>query len=56
MDAMPKRWPGPRYEVRAKFHAPLDFVYRWCTDYTPDDGPFEEESYQRRTPDGPLGR
>ncbi|MGC2034502.1 MAG: hypothetical protein WA761_03530 [Thermoplasmata archaeon] len=45
---MPKRWPGPRYEVRAKFHAPLDFVYRWCTDYTPDDGLFEEESYQRR--------
>jgi hypothetical protein len=48
MDPMPKRWPGPRYEVRASFRAPLDFVYRWCTDYTPNDGRYEGESYQRR--------
>jgi len=48
MKSIPKRWPGPRYEVRAKFRAPLGFVYRWCTDYTPADGRFEGEEYSRR--------
>ncbi len=45
---MPKRWPGPRYEVRATFRAPLGFVYRWCTDYTPKDAHLEQEEYERR--------
>lgn len=43
-----RRWPGPEYIVHAEFDAPLDFVYRWCTDYTPDDARYEDESYQRR--------
>jgi len=45
---MPTRWPGPSYEVRAVFRAPLDFVYRWCTNYTPDDARYEAENYTRR--------
>lgn len=45
---MPRKWPGPRYEVRATFGAPLEFVYHWCTDYTPQDARLEGERYQRR--------
>jgi len=45
---VPIRWPRPTYEVRAKFRAPLDFVYQWCTDYTPQDARYEQEKYQRR--------
>ncbi len=45
---MTKHWPGPTYEVRANFRAPLKFVYRWCTDYTPKDARYESEHYQRR--------
>jgi len=45
---MTTRWPGPVYEVRATFDAPLKFVYRWCTDYTPRDARLEEENYERR--------
>lgn len=42
------RWPGPTYQVRVEFRAPLEFVYRWCTDYTPEDAKYEGESFQRR--------
>jgi hypothetical protein len=45
---MSARWPGPSYEVRAVFQAPLDFVYRWCTDFTPHDARYEAEEYTRR--------
>jgi hypothetical protein len=45
---MPNRWPGPSYEVRVTFRAPIDFVYRWCTDYTPEDARYEKEDYTRR--------
>lgn len=45
---MPKRWPGPSYEVRSTFRAPLPFVYRWCTDYTPSDARYSLEGYDRR--------
>lgn len=45
---MARGWPGPRYQVRAEFHAPVEFVYRWCTDYTPQDARYEGESYRRR--------
>jgi|SRR5580693_3826100 hypothetical protein len=45
---MPRRWPGPRYEVRATFQAPLGFVYRWCTNYTPKDSRISGEGYDRR--------
>ena len=45
---MPKRRPSARYEVRATFEAPIGFVYRWCTDYTPQDSGFSGEGYVRR--------
>jgi len=45
---MTQRWPGPSYEVRVEFNAPLDFVYRWCTDFTPEDSKLETEEYERR--------
>ncbi|MGA7923759.1 MAG: hypothetical protein WCA77_07275 [Thermoplasmata archaeon] len=45
---MAKRWPGPTYEMRAEFRAPLDFVYRWCTDFTPQDAQSEGDDYSRR--------
>ena len=44
---MPPRWPGPRYEIRTTFRAPVDFVYRWCTDYTVDDARYEKDEYER---------
>ena len=48
MGGIPKKWPGPTYVVRATFRAPLDFVYRWCTDYTPQDARFEKDEYERK--------
>ena len=45
---MTNPWPGPRYEVRTTFRAPLDFVFRWCTDYTPTDARLSREKYERR--------
>jgi len=44
---MAKRWPPPTYRVQAEFDAPLDFVFRWCTDYTPDDARYGGEHYRR---------
>lgn len=34
--------------VRATFRAPVPYVFRWCTDYTPGDGPLEGEKFQRK--------
>jgi hypothetical protein len=45
---MARGWPRPTYQVRAEFRAPLEFVYRWCTDYTATDARYEGEGYQRR--------
>lgn len=41
-------WPPPVYEFEAEFDAPLSFVYRWCTDYSPKDGALSGEGYERR--------
>jgi len=48
---------APRvYEFRSRFHAPLPFVFRWCTDYTPDDPRIERDDYTRRiVRKGPRG-
>jgi hypothetical protein len=50
MAALPRLsdWPGPEYVIRQVFRAPVDFVYRWCTDFTPDDARLEGESYARK--------
>jgi len=45
---MTRTWPRPTYTVTAEFRAPLEFVYRWCTDYTPEDASYESEAYRRR--------
>jgi hypothetical protein len=44
----PKRRSTVIYEVRATFRAPLEFVFRWCTDYTPQDASYSGEGYDRR--------
>jgi hypothetical protein len=42
------RWPGPEYHVNVSFRAPIDFVFAWCTDYTPMDAALEKEAYERK--------
>jgi hypothetical protein len=37
-----------RVEIEQRFRAPLPFVFRWCTDYTPEDPRIEKERYVRR--------
>ena len=39
---------GPECHVQATFRAPIDFVFRWCTDFSPADARLEGESYDRR--------
>ncbi len=41
-------WPPPEYRMRTTINAPLDFVYRWCTDYRSDDARRAGEKYNRR--------
>lgn len=36
------------YEIRTKFRAPVPYVFRWCTDYTPDDASLEKDEYARK--------
>ena len=36
------------YEIRHRLDAPLEFVYAWATDYTPQDAKLEKEDYLRR--------
>ena len=36
------------YRVQITFQAPLPFVYRWCTNYSTEDGRYSGEGYQRR--------
>jgi hypothetical protein len=45
---MAKVAPATVYEFRSTFHAPLPFVFQWCTDYTPDDPILEKDNYTRR--------
>lgn len=35
--------PWKRYRVSVEFDVPLAFAYRWCTDYTPEDGKYGGE-------------
>jgi len=36
------------YVVHATFRAPMSFVLRWCTDYSPEDPGLEGERFRRR--------
>ena len=42
------RLPGPTYSIDVVFAAPLDYSYRWCTDYAPGDARLEGERYARK--------
>lgn len=42
------KWVGPEYHASVSFRAPLDFVFAWCTDYTPEDAGLEKEKYERK--------
>jgi hypothetical protein len=42
------RFPGPEFHVATTFRAPLEYVYRWCTDYTPHDPVLEGEKFLRK--------
>lgn len=37
-----------RYELRWTFRVPLDFAFRWCTDYTTEDGKLAGDGHERR--------
>jgi hypothetical protein len=41
-------WGGPEYRIRLSFDVPLDFAFAWCTNYSPEDGKLEGESYRRK--------
>jgi hypothetical protein len=45
---VPKPSPEARYEVGATLQAPLEFVFRWSTDYTPKDSRYSGEGFERR--------
>ena len=40
-------WTGP-YRISVTFRVPLEFMFAWCTDFTPQDASLEGESYQRK--------
>jgi hypothetical protein len=45
---MPKSPPTAVYDFRTTFRAPLAFVYRWCTDFSPGDPDLEKAEYGRK--------
>lgn len=40
--------PVEVYEIRRTFRVPLSFAFRWCTDYSPDDGKISKEGNSRQ--------
>lgn len=42
------QWPGPMYHVSVVFRVPLDFAFRWCTDFRADDARLEQEGFERK--------
>ncbi len=41
--------PGPDvYAIRTVFRVPLGYAFRWCTDYSPEDGRLSKEGNRRR--------
>jgi len=41
-------WGGPEFRIRIAFRVPPEFAFAWCTDYSPEDGKLEKESYRRK--------
>jgi hypothetical protein len=51
------KWPPPDYQIRVIFHAPLSFVFRWCTDYSAGDHALLKSGAQRKVVEkGPKRR
>ena len=51
VQSMGRRKPGPtyrEYRFRKRIHAPLPFVFRWCTDYREDDPRLTNSLYHYR--------
>lgn len=44
----PPATSGRWYEVETTFRAPIEFAFRWCTDYSPADPRIERDTYTRR--------
>lgn len=42
------RSKGDEARVTVEFNVPLEFAFRWCTDYTPQDAALEGEKYERK--------
>ncbi len=42
------KWPGPEYHVSVVFRAPLEFAFRWCTDFRSDDARLEQQGFERK--------
>ncbi|MGA8302546.1 MAG: hypothetical protein WA691_04730 [Thermoplasmata archaeon] len=40
--------PTEVYEIRRTFNVPADFAYRWCTDFTPEDGKLSQGENSRQ--------
>lgn len=45
---MPRRGRGTVYRIERSFGVPLAFAFRWCTDYTPEDGKLAGDGHLRR--------
>ena len=45
---MSRESPVTTYNFRAIFRAPLPYVFRWCTDYSPEDPRLAKEDSRRR--------
>lgn len=45
---MSGKWPKPDYKVQVVFRAPMEYVFKWCTDYAPQDAGLEGEEYERK--------
>ncbi len=45
---MPKDDGSAIYQIEQVFQVPLDFAFRWCTDYTPEDGKLAGDGHLRR--------
>lgn len=45
---MSPQGPVEVYEIRRTFNVPLDFAYRWCTDFTNEDGQLSKEGNFRQ--------
>jgi len=41
-------WSGLEFRVRVAFRVPLDFAFAWCTDFSPEDGTLEGETFERK--------